>query len=502
MAIASAAFERAEGMFDQAGPLAHQCASFLHPLPVTIDHLFVLPAIDGALVRFLTKASLAQVTSLADGFQAHIAHVLPTSRAGFGAIHRSQRRARWTAINVGFSVIAERFMGEAALLFQAPCSSGRRDIGDNAAFLAFLQGRAIVIAGVGDRLQCLHSQSLFCRLGHLVKLARIVAVVDDLARSDELVLGIDRDLDVVAGDDMASLRQKPGVCIGGRQLGLAAVLQSIKIGLGLRPPHHQCRELVRNHAAMPAPAIFVAGRMHFFGGVVRRQRLAILLDVMIDTRKLLGQPLLRLDARLARVAMEEGAVDRHELAAQKVEFAQQKYKFPVRRLERRPVIPAEVGDGPVAGRQPPEQPHQLQIALRLSFEATRGADPIKVTVKIGLQQVRRIVAGLSRPDTSSGMPEPELFKIECADIGLNRPNRVISRNIILDASRQKAQLLPARARPIEAIRHKQNRTASRSGSENSCPASQACPPTYEIFAGARWARRACAPLPTLLLEGG
>src|SRR5882757_11198715 len=92
--------------------------------------------------------------------------------------------------------------------------------------------------------------------------------------------------------------------------------------------------------------------MRLLGAVVGLQRLAIFLDIAVDTCKLLGQPLARLDARLARVAMEEGAIDRHEFTAQKLEFAQQKYKFPVRRLERRPVIPAEVGDGPVAGRQP------------------------------------------------------------------------------------------------------------------------------------------------------
>src|SRR5512132_352234 len=130
-------------MFDQAGPLAHQGTGLFHSLPVTIDYFFVLPAVDGALVRLLTKAWLAQVTSLADRFQAHIADVLPASRAGFDAIHRSQHRARRTAVNVGFGVIAERFMGEAALFLQAPCSLRRRDIGNNAAFLAFFQGRTI-----------------------------------------------------------------------------------------------------------------------------------------------------------------------------------------------------------------------------------------------------------------------------------------------------------------------------------------------------------------------
>src|SRR5439155_4731086 len=71
VAIAGAAFERTEGMFDQAGALAHQCAGILHPFLVTIDHRFVLPAVDRALVRLWTEASLAQVTSLADGFEAH-----------------------------------------------------------------------------------------------------------------------------------------------------------------------------------------------------------------------------------------------------------------------------------------------------------------------------------------------------------------------------------------------------------------------------------------------
>src|SRR5882757_9539051 len=117
--------------------------------------------------------------------------------------------------------------------------------------------------------------------------------------------------------------------------------------------------------------------MRLLGGVVRLQRLAIFLDVAIDTRKLLGQPLARLDARLARVTMEEGAVDRHKLATQKLKLAQQKHKFPARRL----------------------------------LEATRGADPIEVAVKIGLQQICRMIARLSRPAATTGMQEPKLLNI-------------------------------------------------------------------------------------------
>lgn len=122
-------------------------------------------------------------------------------------------------VNVGLGIVAERFVRKAALLLQLPRSLGRRDIGDNTAFLAFLQRRPVVIAGVGDRPQRLGSQRLFCGFGHRVKLASIVAVVavvDDLARNNQLVLVIDGDLHVVTCDGMASLRENPGVRIGRR----------------------------------------------------------------------------------------------------------------------------------------------------------------------------------------------------------------------------------------------------------------------------------------------
>ena len=70
-----------------------------------------------------------------------------------------------------------------------------------------------------------------------------------------------------------------------------------------------------------------------------------------------------------------------------------------------------------------------------------------------------MVAWLSRPATTTAMPELELLKIESANVGLDRPNRVIPPDIILDPRRQKAQLLPAWAGLIGAIRHDENRTS-------------------------------------------
>ena len=58
-----------------------------------------------------------------------------------------------------------------------------------------------------------------------MELADVVAVVDHLARDDQLVLVVDRDLHIVARDALTALDQKPGVGIGQRQLRLAARLQ-------------------------------------------------------------------------------------------------------------------------------------------------------------------------------------------------------------------------------------------------------------------------------------
>ena len=173
---------------------------------MTVHDIFVLPAVDGPDDRLLTEALCSQGTRLADGFQADIAFIEPAAGAGLEAIHRLELCIRRTVVNVGLGIVAERFVREAALLLQAPRSLGRRDIGANAAFLAFVQRRAIVLAGVGGRLQRLGFQRLFCGFGHLVKLARIVAVVDDLARNDQLVLVINRDLNVVARHHLAVLR--------------------------------------------------------------------------------------------------------------------------------------------------------------------------------------------------------------------------------------------------------------------------------------------------------
>jgi hypothetical protein len=47
VAVASAAFERAEGMLDNPRPAAHQVGSALHARAMTFENVFVFSATDG-----------------------------------------------------------------------------------------------------------------------------------------------------------------------------------------------------------------------------------------------------------------------------------------------------------------------------------------------------------------------------------------------------------------------------------------------------------------------
>jgi hypothetical protein len=217
----------------------------------------------------------------------------------------------------------------------------------------------------------------------LYRLTGVVAVVDDLARHDQLVCVVDRDLHVVARHRLAALGQKPGIRVGPRQLGLAARVELFEACLHVDALGHQCRDLPRDVAA--APAIFATARRRRLRGIVGIERGAISLDLALDLRQPFRELAARPNARLAGVAVEKRAVDPHQFAAQEAEFASQNHKITVRRLERRPVVLAKAGDRPIAGRKPLDEPHQLDIAPCFLLQAPRRADPVQVPIKVKLQ---------------------------------------------------------------------------------------------------------------------
>jgi len=70
--------------------------------------------------------------------------------------------------------------------------------GRDASVLAGLELWSTEVASVGEGLQVLASHGLVCGTGHVVQLCPVIANVCDLVRNDQVVLGIDSGLHVVA----------------------------------------------------------------------------------------------------------------------------------------------------------------------------------------------------------------------------------------------------------------------------------------------------------------
>ena len=458
VAVTSPAFEGAEGVFGEFGPAAHPSVGVLHPRAMSFQHRFMLPAVDGARRRLDGDTARAQRAGVAIGLAADIPDLDPVA-VGLAAIRRAQEPAGGTAIDICFGVVGERFMADAILRFEPRGPLGLRNVGNDPILLAGLERVAVIVAGVGEGCQRLDAKFVLRSFGHVVKLAGIVAVVDDLARRDQLVFIVDGDLNVVACHHLTVLRQQPGIRIGSRQLRLATLFQPRQIGLHGCALGHQCRNLLCDVPAAVAPATLPpCGRTLRLRAIVGLKHGAIGFNLLLDLRQSLGDPALRLDARLAGVAIKKRPVDRHNLTAHQVEFARHKHKLPVRRLERPPIVLAELGNGAIAGHQPLHQPDQFKIAASLALKTARRADPVDVAIKIELQQIRRIVRRLPSPAIRTGMAEAKSLKVQRSDKRLDRTNRIVLIHIIFHARRKKARLIPAYPGLEATIRHAESYT--------------------------------------------
>jgi hypothetical protein len=113
-------------------------------------------------------------------------------------------------------------------------------------------------------------------------------------------------------------------------------------------------------------------------------------------------------------------VDREQLAAEQVEPSAQHDELPAHPLERRGVIAAEVRDGLEVRREPRQQPHQLDVPVRLVFQSSTRADAVQVEP----QEISRIVArppglGWHRP------LKPQGIEVELGHEGVQEADGVI-----------------------------------------------------------------------------
>src|SRR3954469_22425345 len=287
-----------------------------------------------------------------------------------------------------------------------------------------------------------------------------IAAIYDLAGDDQIMLVVDDALDIVARDRLVALAQQPriGICL--RHLSLVALVQVFQIGLCAFTPGHQLLDLVPDIAAILV-AILAVARPLGFRRVVGVERLAVRIDLLIELGDLFGELPTREDTVLAGIAVEQRAVDRDQSPADQPDLLQQKDETTVRRLQGSPVLLAEVRNRPIARLQVPQQPDQLQIAAGFTLEPARRSDLVQIPIEIKLQQVRRIVRRLPDPRSPPlGVTEAKLDQIESVDVAVNRANRIVRPDIILNPRRKQALLIAALAALERTIRHDPNRTVN------------------------------------------
>ena len=95
----------------------------------------------------------------------------------------------------------------------------------------------------------------------------------------------------------------------------------------------------------------------------------------------------------------------------------------------------------MVGHEPPQQPHQLQIAPGLALQPTARLHAVEIAVDVELQENRGVIGGPTgrcRLDTV----KPEAGEIERIDERIDRANGILLVDPVVEALRQKRRLSP------------------------------------------------------------
>ena len=222
--------DRAERVFDRAASSAHQVGVPLHPDVHRLDEMLVLPAGDPPFLAggasALQRAVLAVVLPVAPQHQAVL-----LARVAIG-----QSLAGRAAVDVRRGVVGEVRFHEHALL----AVPGRLRPGHGRGDPIFMTGEqfgTVEVAAVGDRIELLGLERCLGSPRHRRQLRPIVADVGDLVGDDQVGVGIDRRLHVVADEAgaLAIRRHGAGVGIGQGDLPVRRLVQLARDGL--QTPH-------------------------------------------------------------------------------------------------------------------------------------------------------------------------------------------------------------------------------------------------------------------------
>ena len=253
---------------------------------------------------------------------------------------------------------------------------------------------------------------------------------------DQVGVGIDRRLNVVADEAGAFAVGCHGAGIG--------------IGQGDLPVRRLV-QLVRN-AFQTAHLLPNAGQLLLDPGDLRRVDPMRLLPVdPVHLREIpagallqMGDPELHLAGREVPVPvvhrLELAAVDGDAAAAENPDTAAEVDETRAGLPDRRAILLAEIGDRLVVRRKPSREPHHLDVAPRLPFQAPARCDAVEVAVDEELQKHGRMITW---PPCSRGRRAPETGfpKIESIDECVDHANWIVASDPLLKTIRKERDLL-------------------------------------------------------------
>ena len=427
---AHAHLQCAERMLDRLAPRAHGLGVLVEPLLHRLDHLLVLPAGDPPLWAFracrLERTGSARICPIP-------AHVLAVFHGCHSIGELLPGRA---AINILISQINKILLAETAFRFGTGCHRLRQRHGD-AGVLARLDLLAVEVTAIGDGLEFLDLQRFFGRLRRIRELRAIRAHIRYLVRDDQMVLGVDRRLHIVADDAGAAPagRHRAAVGIGERNLLIGRGQNLLLDSRQLRHFRSQLLEFL------------------FVTHLLQRDDFRWILPVggvelcQIACHALLQLLAPALDFRLREVLVavihcfELAAIDRDAGRREQSHLAAHLDEARADFFDRRPFVLAEIGDRLEVRRQPAQEPHNLDVAASLALEPSARMHAVEITVDVELHMDRGMIswaAGVGRIDAG----EAKIAQIQHLDERIDHANRIAVVDPVIEAFRQQRRLPP------------------------------------------------------------
>jgi len=121
--------------------------------------------------------------------------------------------------------------------------------------------------------------------------------------------------------------------------------------------------------------------------------------------------------------------------SEQAQLSAQNHKLTADRPDCCTIVPSKVGDRLEVRCQSTGQPHQFDIALRLTLQSSARLDPIQIAVEVDLEHRRRMIGWA--PGRRWRRPgKTNCHQIQLVNKRFNDPNRVIFSYIIIERCRQ------------------------------------------------------------------